>query len=256
MTNTKQSIEIIEGLSVELTPEQLTEAARKLQSAADKARNEVPPLTSRRATVGDIVVITSNEGSSVNKVGDIGKIVLADHSSMPYRVEVPGRKGDANWEYEHCVRLATAKEIAKYEEATEPKLKVGDWVRAKVSSMDITEGKAYKVSHVAPQVWATIIDNEGDENKIDLSNFEIIDKLTPFDRAGRKPNEYKKGDIVRVIDALGSDNKSGDLVEVYCADGSSTPKVIDRHGDAVWSIVDLVTPVESRVDRAEGADVA
>lgn len=258
MTNAKQSIEIIEGLTVELTAEQLEEVSRKLQSAKDKAK-KVPTVAVRRATVEDIVVITSSESGSVNKVGDIGKIITDAHDSQPYRVEVPGRLGGGNWEYERCVRLATAEEIAKYEEsfALEPKLKVSDWVRIKdYADWSDISAKPYKIVEIDEDGDGVFYDDANDRRNTHNKDFEIISKLTPFDRAGREPGEFKKGDIVRVVDAMGGNNMVGDLAEVYLTDGTDTPKVVDRDGDAVWEKAELVTPVESRVDIAEGGERA
>lgn len=252
---TKQSIEIIEGLTVELTAEQLEEVSRKLQSAKDKAREE---LSKPEFKIGDIVVITDNTNHSANKVGDIGIIEEIPKKNNPI-VAVPGRKSGKGWSHTKPeeMRLATAEEIAKYEEALKPKVKVGDWIRnIKDEDSDLTIGKVYKVNDIEPDGFVGVTDDLGDENGIASEDYEIIDKLTPFDRAGRKPGEFKVGDIVRVVDANGGNNMVGDLVEVYLTDGTDTPKVVDRDGDAVWEKAELVTPVESRVDNAEGGERA
>lgn len=172
----KQSIEIIEGLTVELTAEQLEEVSRKLQSAKDKAK------------------------------------------------KVP-----------------------------EPKLKVGDWVRnIGESGRDLTVGKAYKVMRIDTDGSARLIDDVGESNFLSVDKCEIIGKLTPFDRAGRKPGEFKVGDIVCVINSPSAE-PVGTLFEVKHV-GSSA---FDSNGYAYGAKhIELVTPVENRVDRAEGADVA
>lgn len=253
---TKRSVEIIEGLSVELTPEQLTEAARKLQSAADKARKEAQKP---RFKVGDIVAVTGRDYSK-NVPGDVGKIVCEVLDN--FALDIPGKSLERNWSMLKNIRLATAEEIAKYEEAQKPKLKVGDWVRAKVSAQDITEGKAYKVESIHALGFPWIRDDAGDHNRLETGNFEIIAEPTPFDRAGRKPGEFKKGDIVRVTKCVGyhHENELGEIIEVDPTDRifpAFVRAIYDGKSRDLWeSHIELVTPVESRVDRAEGADVA
>ena len=233
MTNAKQSIEIIEGLTVELTPEQLEEVSRKLQSAKDKARKGAmypkPKVGDWIRAIGDGVGITDGKAYEVfdNTTPGFARVIddYGNKTGVPY--------GD-------------------FEITEKPKLKVGDWVRFTTISPYAVSGKAYKVIRLdngSPEV----IDEEGTPNTF-YCPYEIIDKLTPFDRAGRKPGEFKVGDIVRVTDPCSSSYvDKGDIVEVL---EPRNIQVAGRSGYTPLVEAELVTPVESRVDRAEGADVA
>lgn len=63
---------------------------------------------------------------------------------------------------------------------------------------------------------------------------------------GRKPGEFKKGDIVRVTWSNG--HNVGDIGEIMFADGSDRPSV-RVGGFSQYDRVELITPVEARFDR-------
>jgi hypothetical protein len=73
-------------------------------------------------------------------------------------------------------------------------------------------------------------------------------------KIGRKPNEFKKGDIVRVIDSPGA-LPIGTIFEVQRLDALGC--VVDHVGYHYFPIhnrIELITPVESRFDTAEDAE--
>jgi hypothetical protein len=77
--------------------------------------------------------------------------------------------------------------------------------------------------------------------------FPIDEVEAKWAKIGREPNEFKKGDIVRVDNPCGAAPlKKGDLVEVkYDSSHKGSVLVVDS-----WavSVGELVTPVEARFD--------
>jgi hypothetical protein len=68
-----------------------------------------------------------------------------------------------------------------------------------------------------------------------------------WSKIGRKPNEFKEGDIVRVDLPCGSPLKQGDLVEVIHASSNKISVYVTEKDWAV-SVTGLITPVEARFD--------
>jgi transcription antitermination factor NusG len=88
-------------------------------------------------------------------------------------------------------------------------------------------------------------DEEVAEAKEKLAQKEIEAKWAEI---GRKPNEFKKGDIVKLLDDTGA-NSIGEIVEVS-KDGARW--YIDEYGDEYGCSpegVELISPVEARFDR-------
>lgn len=73
-------------------------------------------------------------------------------------------------------------------------------------------------------------------------------------KIGRKPGEFKKGDIVRVIDASFSGHENGDISEIIKYDEIKIMYEVKKMRDTVvggWlysDAIELIAPVESRVD--------
>ncbi|MBA9027562.1 hypothetical protein [Peribacillus huizhouensis] len=84
---------------------------------------------------------------------------------------------------------------------------------------------------------------------------EEAELVVRFAKIGRKPNEFKKGDIVRVTEdrALGSRNMAGDIGEVTEVSFNFAVNVVGRRGPGgnkhMKDSVELITPVEARFDR-------
>ncbi|NYV67605.1 hypothetical protein HYI36_20205 [Bacillus sp. Gen3] len=81
-------------------------------------------------------------------------------------------------------------------------------------------------------------------------------ELARWAAIGRKPNEYKKGDIVRIINS-DSTQPNGEIGEVTVLAGDSfRVKTITREFSANWQGaegVELITPVEARFDVTDRA---
>ncbi|MBO0602736.1 hypothetical protein I2483_13795 [Sporosarcina sp. E16_3] len=149
--------------------------------------------------VGDIVVITANTNGSVNKVGDIGKVVEGEYNDeINAAVQVTGGETFSNFTLFTEMRLATPAEIERYTKDAE------DAQRAEV-----------------------------------------------FTKAGRKVDEYKKGDIVRY---LGNSTMKGSLAEVEEDSEGYGIRIItqpSRFAPVSTERPEDITPiafVESRVD--------
>jgi hypothetical protein len=145
-----------------------------------------------------------------------------------------------------------------------PKFEVGDYVVALPEADDIygittTEMKLGKVIRIFEDgnIRIEIVDHEYARNIGDsyTVNPKYFRKTTPEEarwaKIGRKPGEFKKGDIVRYLG--GAITKKGELVEVYEDTDGTTTKIkwvddcsvcTERNND-----LELICPVEHRFDR-------
>ena len=211
---------------------------------------------------GDIVVITGNTNGSENSVGNIGKITKID--TREARVKVPDGPKLANWSLFTEIRHATQAEREQYEEALKPKKpnpKAGDWVKftsykGVANRDDISLNKAYQVFTDTDDELA-FVDDAGDKRIQPLKAVDALETVAPqtaFERIGRKEGEFKVGDIVRVIDAEGSELSNGDIGIITEIDDDSVPFFVsvpnkDTAGNyQCLDDIELITPVESRVD--------
>lgn len=207
---------------------------------------------------GDIVVITGNTNGSGNEVGDIGKVGGKSPYSTSLAVLVPGGPEKHVYTQLDEMRLATEAERAQYDKAVEdakkPKLKVDDYVRVKDGADsrhgDIGAGTIVKVTdfgqYSSRKVRVNLLD-DSDYDYFKADDLELVDAhVVTFAKIGRKPGEFKKGDIVRVTSGYGP-IADGDIGVISHADGSDCPKV--RVGTSErYVCVELIAPVESRVD--------
>ncbi|MRX54657.1 hypothetical protein GJU41_11805 [Bacillus idriensis] len=163
----------------------------------------------------------------------------------------------------------------------EPDLKVGDY--AKVINDGETsvfkKGDFVKITRVNYSIWdyeAESLDGNKGEQFFEREIAKATDQeiaaakaqaeakreADRWEKIGRKPGEYKKGDIVRVLgdNPLGSRNKDGDIGEIYKSFGSNyAVRVVARDGDDNGDFhqsdsTELITPVESRFDLAMDGD--
>jgi hypothetical protein len=217
--------------------------------------------------VGDYVVSLPEADESyyvTNTRMKLGKVLNTVRDDNLLGIEVvahddAGYVGEDYYVNAKNFRKATEEEINA---VLNPPLKVGDYVKVVGSTRfgDISEGTIVKITCDA--------DSDG-EHRIDLPNGsdydyakpEALEKASAEDFAkkketakwaeiGRKPGEYKEGDIVRVI-GEGSHIK-GTIGVVVVADGTKIPKVeaiYEGELTDLWSLVELVTPVERRFDR-------
>jgi hypothetical protein len=73
-------------------------------------------------------------------------------------------------------------------------------------------------------------------------------------KIGRKPNEFKKGDVVRVVDVSNSRHEVGDIGEITEFAGDTFRVNTHRISRVNWlgaNHVELIAPVESRFDEAK-----
>ncbi|QIG62574.1 hypothetical protein [Sporosarcina phage Lietuvens] len=225
------------------------------------------PIAPPKPKAGDIVVITANTNSSRNKVGDIGVIVADEYDSEhTVRVSVKGRSRYGNFTRHDEMRLATPAEREQYEaavkaveDAKKPKLKSGDYAKALADGQfrDIKAGSIVK--------FETDECGDGDDpysiyaktnDESDYFRPQDLRKATDeevasakrdaiFTKIGRKPGEFKKGDIVR-------DKDTGvDIVKEVEPEGYADYMrglTMERAGWTYKHHCELIAPVESRVD--------
>jgi hypothetical protein len=169
----------------------------------------------------------------------------------------------------------------RMEEATEsesvPKFEVGDYVVPLPESDEeygITNTDMYlaKVTEVRGdnEIVIEIVAHKkeyvvvGEEYTVEPKYFrkataeeiEKADEIARWAKIGRKPNEFKKGDIVRVLkdNPHGSVKRKGDIDEITYYDTNESFCVGEGAGWMSYEDVELIVPVEQRFDiAAEGA---
>lgn len=199
---------------------------------------------------GDIVVVTDDSVSN-HTLGDVGKITEVDGDT--FRVTVPGKKNRSDWHLDFRFRKATPAEVEKYEQAvkdtSKPKLKAGDYVKFKHGNSDTKAGKPYLIEVDPSDGELSFKDDAGDFCDIDFTGeYEIISaEEAKWAKIGRKPNEFKKGDVVRVIDNMCTSAISiGDLAIVnYQNKESGSLDVSVPSGGTRYVSGELIAPVES-----------
>lgn len=141
--------------------------------------------------------------------------------------------------------------------ASEPKLKAGDYVKFKRSIDDTKAGKPYLIEYYAERGELAFRDDAGDWCSIaHTGEYEILSaEEAKWAKIGRKPNEFKKGDVVRVVDNMGVSVPIGSLATITHDQIDDKPKakaVSTRNGDlrSFWLGVELITPVESLFNNA------
>jgi hypothetical protein len=217
---------------------------------------------SRRLTVGDYARVVANDTGHRAKVGDIVKIVEDEHDHHPYRCEKLNGE-DVLWFKEHELAPVTEEEIAQAKaELAAPKFEVGDYAKviSRVHTENTGEGAhEFEIGEIVKLIEA----DSGYANGFTAESLhgarwfivaedlaKATDEEIRWAKIGRKPGEFKKGDIVRLLEYSGA-HEAGTLVEVhdngnYKADDSVWGGEFDRY--------ELVVPVEQRFDlAAEGA---
>ena len=101
------------------------------------------------------------------------------------------------------------------------------------------EGPYYKLIRIVDKDGGTGYARPDQLEKVDFEELK-------FAELGRKPGEFKKGDIVRVIDSCGGHLIKGGLYEISGHKGSTEYVTLD--GMDWLAEFELVAPVESRVD--------
>jgi len=167
---------------------------------------------------------------------------------------------------EERVKPATTPEA----EAQAPKFEVGDYVvplpesdeKYAITNMDMKLGKVTRVysdGDIRIEIVAHEYDDEiGEDYRVEPKYFrkatteevEKADETARWAKIGRKPGEFKKGDIVRVTDSCGGRVETGTITEVVYIDSDGDFTVRDEDGDDWYVEAELIVPVEQRFDLA------
>ncbi|MGN7387764.1 hypothetical protein [Sporosarcina sp. SAFN-015] len=226
------------------------------------------PVAQPKPKTGDIVVITANTSYSNNKVGDIGKVGRIAEGMSRAEVLVPGGPTRSVWTEFAEMRLATPAEVAEYEvnakpaaKPKTPKLSEGDYAKTLKDGEfgDIKAGTIVEItdldcgdSYDSYEICAELPDG-GEHDYFRPQDLEKLDgKDVAFAKLGRKPNEFKKGDIVRVLDDEEYPELNGKLAEVsrepYGSCGGGNVELNEGTALVLGEDIKLIAPVESRVD--------
>lgn len=223
----------------------------------------------RKAQPGDVVVFTENKSCCFHNNRVYGPVVM-DKGDL----SIPDNDGTILRVYEDCFKRTEAN-VKVYEPVAkeEPKLKVGDYAKVleKVTGFlrlhvgeivlleDGGDGNFFAIDLEGNRIGVALkheIVRATDEEvaeakaKLALENAQKEHEAKEAERwakIGRKPNEFKKGDVVRVDNPCGSPRKRGQLTEAL-HDSKRSSSVIVTGGWAV-SVSELVAPVESRFDQ-------
>jgi hypothetical protein len=254
---------LADGTIIEGTPQELYDITQKFGVKSDEPSKEIThngvayTLVDRKAQTGDVVILSDTGGDCF----DIGKTY-----EVLEGVQIADRDGDIFDLYRQALRRTT-ETVLVYEPKAET-LKVGDYA--------VIEGYSLKYDGTIVELtkkWAmdgvrfdviffgdSPIRSMGVKNLRKATDAEVAEakvsaeRNAVFTQAGRKPNEYRKGDIVRVTrdNVLCSVNMSGDIGEVtevvsygFTVYVKSRGDSANRHGS------DSVEPIvfaESRLD--------
>ena len=229
--------------------------AKYFRKATDAEISDATP----KPKAGDIVVITANTSHSRNAVGDIGKV--RDDHIKPF-VDVPGKtKGNGNATTQSEMRHATPAEIAEYEALLKPNttvLKVGDTVKVEGSRW-FKDGTITKVKKLGG--WNgfdpdyVLLESAGNGLSVKTKYVTKIDEPCVFTDKGRKPNEYRKGDVVRITKKDGRRLDVIGFVEDTVGDGGIGVRSGDRYRGVFTDegdMAEIVCFAEDRKDIAKG----
>lgn len=206
--------------------------------------------------VGDYVKIVKsyrNLEGNIAKITQIGKF-RGDYGVADFEIE------HLTGEYAGKTLVADAEQIVKATDAeiakaTAPKLKAGDFVKFKQDGTDITVGKAYELFEDFRGIY--FVDDAEDPRWHHFDHeYEIVDAETAkWAQIGRKVGEFKKGDVVRIVEGMGSGFAKGTL-GVVARDGIEAdfaPKVTAYATDeqkvtTYWAKVEIVATVETTLN--------
>jgi hypothetical protein len=222
--------------------------------------------------VGDYAKVVSEGRWGDIEVGNIVKIVASKDGDDEYKAEL---LDGSDYDYFRAEQLekVTEEEVAKAKAVMQPKFKVGDYVK-----LSIKDGKSPKYG------WGDA--KNGDIGKVvkilsdgtlkvDFPNhegwngvphefvpataeeIEKAEEAARWAKIGRKPGEFKKGDIVRVIDKGTSNLQVGEIGELGEDNGEGSFRVNGRLKTVNWiggingGKFELIVPVEQRFDITE-----
>lgn len=207
----------------------------------------------REARGGDVVIFKNG----IHNVPWItkGKAYKTFVISNAVVAAVTGDDGDDICVYESDYRNRTRETVDVYEaiaKAKTPKLKAGNFVKFKKDTPSITSEKPYEIS-VDEDGELYFIDNDGDHRwePLRVHEYEILSaEEVKWVKIGRKPNEFKKGDIVLITNHRTGDG-AGNIGTIEDAGILGEKGVGVRYGTRYAGIslygesVELLAPVES-----------
>jgi hypothetical protein len=216
--------------------------------------------------VGDYAKVIEPGYCGDIEVGSIVKITNPKDDDGHYQVELLDGS-DYDWFADDQLEKVAEEEIAQ----AKAKFEVGDYVKvlasdngfaekgdiAKITEIDESCSIPYKLELIGGEYggWQdeeTIIKATDEEVAQAKAKAERKREEARWAKIGRKPGEFKKGDIVRYLG--GAPTKKGELVEVYEDTSGTTTKIkwVDDYGVCTErnDDLELVTPVEQRFDIA------
>lgn len=200
-------------------------------------------------SLGDYVKVTDNFDDDTVNVGDICEIVYDDKTDLPFKLKRLSDGKTSGFMYAQGVVKATDEEVAK---ALKPKLKAGDFVKIVNSDEYFTDGTYEVFAQNADNLF--VLDDDGDKSFQILKNsdnYEILSaEEAKWAKIGRKPNEFKKGDVVRVV-AHANGKCVGEIGLIEDAgiigEGGVGVRCGENYAAICWKgeSVELLAPVES-----------
>jgi Mind bomb SH3 repeat domain len=260
--------------------ERLAELERRLEALEERAAAKVE--SAPKFKVGDYVKLSIEDGKRPRfgwggaKNGDIGKIAEIFNDGT-LKIDFPNHEG---WNgVIHEIVPVTDEEVAQAKAKMQPKFEVGDYVvplseADEAYSITNTNMKLGKITHVYSDVdiRVEIIAHEnnakiGEDYRVEPKYFrkatteeiEKAEEAARWAKIGRKPGEFKKGDIVRVVDKGTSNLQVGEIGELGEDNGRGSFRVNGRLKTVNWigghngGEFELIVPVEQRFDIAAEA---
>jgi ribosomal protein L21E len=151
----------------------------------------------------------------------------------------------------------------EFAEVEAPKFSVGNYVKITKDIYEYKNGDVVKIT--AEENGSNSFDfkvlnlSRGGYGFVSVNWIEkvSVEEAVSFEKwakIGRKPNEFKNGDIVRVIDVSNSRHEVGDIGEITEFFGGTFRVNTHRISRVNWlgaNHVELIAPVELRFDEAE-----
>lgn len=232
-----------------------------------------------RLKVGEyarVVDVTHMYADSGVAEGSIVKITQDDESYRPFKAALVNGDNAGWFTATELVRTTDEEVAAAKRAALSAQFSVGDKVRlisggGEPLAFDYENGGVYTVKNPRYDSSRRGIQITGGGQPTAYVGADQIVKLTAEEAAeierkqaeekrwaaiGRKVNEYRVGDLAKVIATMGGATKVGDIVEVSHGDGTSSPLVYGNNGSTYYATIELIVPVEQRFDRAEEMDAA
>jgi hypothetical protein len=253
-------VKTLDGRTYGMYAHRFVRATESEVEAAKKAAERAKQI-GEFADGGYAVVVDASKSTCLSgiKNGDYVTVKVDDPNRNVYPLYVCGRNGG------YCNADALRKVAREeYEEATKPRLNVGDLARTLVGK-DVPKGAVVKI---------TEDDRSGRPYRGELLDGSEYDWYTPeqlekvsaeeakWTAIGRKVGEYKAGDVIEIMEGHPAAGvKTGDVSTVKEADlgafGGSGVRLtsLNPSGNNAWlpvTHIKLLVPVEQRFDRSEG----